>query len=71
MTISPNEVWKLPHSHFLRYRKALVTEELQQSEQGQDILDKFNRYMNPRTEPDIDAIRAFSGHRQVEKEKGD
>lgn len=62
MNISPIDIWKLPHSHYLAYMKWNVTYDLQQSSEGQEILNKFNRLMNPRTKPDLQAIRSFGGY---------
>lgn len=64
---SLNEVWNLPHSHYMAYLKHVVTRELQQSEEGKEILDKFNRYMNPRTEADLSTIRQLAGYQQKER----
>lgn len=70
MNISPDEVWQLPHSHYLAYLKFNVTYDLQQTEEGREILDKFERYMNPRTEPDLNAIRNFTGYKKATNESG-
>lgn len=69
MSISPTQIWQLPHSHYLAHLKWNVTFDLQESEEGREILDKFNRYMNPRTDADLEAIRRFTGY--VTKEVGD
>lgn len=67
MSISPNDVWLLPHSHYLAYMKYNITYDLQESEEGQQILDKFEKYMNPRTDADISAIRQFAGNNYAQK----
>lgn len=39
-----------------------MTFDLQQTEEGQETLDKFNRYMNPRTDADLGSIRQLAGY---------
>lgn len=64
-----NDIWELPHSHYLAYLKHSVTFSLQETEEGQEILDKFERYMNPRTEADLGTIRQLAGYKP-QKESG-
>ncbi|UOQ47735.1 hypothetical protein MUN88_17025 [Gracilibacillus caseinilyticus] len=62
MNITPNDVWKLPHSHYLAFLKHNVTMDMQETEEGRDILKRFERVNNPRTHADYSAIRAFGGY---------
>lgn len=71
MNITPEEVWRLPHSHYLAHLKWNVTFDLRETEEGREILDKFNRYMNPRTEADLGAIKAFVGEGYITRKVGD
>lgn len=59
---SVNEIWQLPHSHFMAYMKHSLISDLRQTEEGQEILDKFNRYMNPQTDADLGTIRQLAGY---------
>lgn len=69
MNVSPHEVWELPHSHYMAYLKHNITFDLQETEEGQKILDNFNRYINPRSEADLVAIRQFGNYQT--KKRGD
>lgn len=67
MSISPLDVWKLPHSHYLAYLKYNVTLDLEETEEGREILDKFYRYLNPRKEADLATIRQLTGAYHTKK----
>lgn len=56
------EILDLPHSHYMSFLKHAMTFDLQQTEEGQETLDKFNRYMNPRTDADLGSIRQLAGY---------
>ncbi|WP_117161433.1 hypothetical protein [Paraliobacillus sp. X-1268] len=62
MHISPNDIWELPHSHFLAYVRHNWIFDLQETEEGREYLEKAERYQNPRTKADISAIRSFGGY---------
>ena len=44
-------------------RHALISD-LRQTEEGREVLDKWKRYTNPRTEADLSSIRKMSGYQQ-------
>lgn len=62
MNISPQDVWDLPHSHYMAHLKWCVTFDLQETEEGRELLDKFNRFMNPRTNADLSYLRQLAGY---------
>lgn len=64
ISTSVNDVWQLPHSHYLAYLKYAITSDLRKTEEGREILDKFERYMNPRTDADLTSIRQLAGYQQ-------
>lgn len=64
ISTSVNEIWNLPHSHYMAYLKHAVTSDLRESEEGRELLDKFERYMNPQTEADLTSIRQLAGYQQ-------
>lgn len=69
MSASPQEIWSLPHSHYLAYLKHNVTLDLQETEDGRKLLENFKKYMNPRVDADLSTIRGLAGY--AKKEVGD
>lgn len=68
ISTSVNEIWKLPHSHYMAYlRHSLISDLKNSDEEGREILDKWERYMNPRTEADLSTIRQLAGYQQKER----
>lgn len=68
MSISPNEVLKLPHSLYLLYMKQNYIMDLEKTEEGREYLEKARRYQNPRKDADLGAIRKLSGYSQQSKD---
>ncbi|WP_337019945.1 hypothetical protein [Oceanobacillus massiliensis] len=66
MSISPDNVWKLPHSHYLAYMRWNRIFDLQQSEEGREVLKWFDKVQNPRTKADYGSIRKFGGYQAKE-----
>ncbi|WP_158735154.1 hypothetical protein [Alteribacillus sp. YIM 98480] len=64
---SHEQIMNLPHSHFLAYIKQAHIKELQKSEEGREYLSKAYRYMNPRVDADINAIRSLTGYTSTKK----
>lgn len=66
MCLSPNEIWQLPHSHYLAYVRHNWIFDLQQTEEGREYLEKVERYINPRRNADLSAIRSFGGYKPAQ-----
>ncbi|ARK30767.1 hypothetical protein BkAM31D_13500 [Halalkalibacter krulwichiae] len=64
-------ILQMPHSHFLAYIKQCHVKELKKSEEGREYLDKARRYMNPRKDADLSAIRAITGYTTSKTGGGD
>ncbi|MCK0470894.1 hypothetical protein [Halalkalibacter sp. APA_J-10(15)] len=60
-------IMQMPHAQYLSYIKQARVMELEKTEEGREYLDKAKRYLNPRKDADLSAIRKLSGYSASEK----
>jgi hypothetical protein len=63
------QLLELPHSVYLAYIKHHHIDDLEQTPEGREYLDKARRYMNPRKHADLSVIRELGGYQS--KKEGD
>jgi hypothetical protein len=61
-----DEVMNLPYGIFLSLVEQNTIQDMMQTDEGREILDKIRRFKNPRKHADLDAIRSFKGYRVEE-----
>ena len=66
--MSYDEILNLPYGVFLSLVEQHTINDLMQSEEGREMVDKIRKFKNPRKHADISAIRNFGGYAAVEKE---
>jgi hypothetical protein len=61
------QILELPHSIYLAYIKHHHIDDLEQTPEGREYLDKARRYMYPRKQADLSKIREMGGYNTIQK----